>query len=300
MGKFSEIAAGSGPPERMPPERIPVDISVRPYMRDHVSRGRIVLPAVEAMQLLAGAAACLQPGLDVLGMAGSTFRKFLVIDPADEKIAAFARVEAVSADAVTLALMTRQPLKSGFSRNHEHARLRFGSPAADALNTAEPLEIPDGEPDGEPDMQVAADRVYAELVPFGPAYQNIAGSLRLYADCAAAEVRAADYPQSAGPLGSPFPLDAAFHAACVWCQRYQGFVGFPVGFDRRVIRQRTCPGETYSARAFPVTVDQGRCLFDIWLSQPENGAFEVIHGVRMQDVSGGGVRPPGWIGEGRH
>jgi len=289
MGEFSEIAANSGPPERLP-----VDIAVRPYMRDHMSRGRIVLPAVEAMQLLAGAAAAFQPGLDTLVMAGSTFRKFLGIAPADEMIAAFVRVEAVAADAITLALMTRQQLKSGFSRNQEHARLRFGGPAPGEVDAAEAPDMPDG----PPDMQVAAERVYGELVPFGPAYHNLTGNLRLYGGCAAAEVGAPDYPQSEGPLGSPFPLDAAFHAACVWCQRYQGFVGFPVGFDRRVIRQRTRPGETYSARAFPVTVRRNGCLFDIWLSQPENGVFEVIRGVCMQDVSGGGVRPPGWIGEG--
>ena len=278
MGEFSEIAADSGTPERLT-----VEIAVRPYMRDHVSHGRIVLPAVEAMQVLADAAAAFQPGLTPLWMEESTFRRFLVIDPADERIAAFARIEAAGAEGLTLALMTRQQLKSGFARNHEHARLRFGGPAPEELHAAEPPDIPDG----APDMQVAAERVYRELVPFGAAYRNIAGSLRLYAACAAAEVRAADHPQSKGLLGSPFPLDAAFHAACVWCQRYQGFVGFPVGFDRRVIRQVTKPGETYSARAFPVTAGRGRCLFDIWLFQEENGVFEVIRGVCMQDVSGG-------------
>jgi len=36
-------------------------------------------------------------------------------------------------------------------------------------------------------------------------------------------------------LGSPFPLDAAMHAACVWGQRFGGIVPFSCCFEKRVI-----------------------------------------------------------------
>ncbi len=68
---------------------------------------------------------------------------------------------------------------------------------------------------------------------------------------ASAEVSGGDYPEAVGPLGSPFPFDAALHVACAWGQRYRGIVAFPVGFDRREIAVPTRAGETYRCRVVP-------------------------------------------------
>ncbi|MCK7514471.1 MAG: hypothetical protein MZV70_67625 [Desulfobacterales bacterium] len=38
---------------------------------------------------------------------------------------------------------------------------------------------------------------------------------------ASATVSGGNFPEAEGPLGSPFPLDAAMHAACAWGQRYR-------------------------------------------------------------------------------
>ena len=100
-------------------------------------------------------------------------------------------------------------------------------------------------------FEVPAEKVYAELVPFGPAYQNIIGSVYLTEDGAAGLVRGAQSPAPSSPLGSPFPLDAAMHAACAWGQRYRGYVAFPVGFRERIIIQPTRPGEDYYCRVLP-------------------------------------------------
>ena len=100
----------------------------------------------------------------------------------------------------------------------------------------------------------AVDRgkIYPDLVAFGPFYRNVAG-LHLTPGGAVAEIRTpADEagPPPAGLLGSPFALDAAFHVACVWGQRFAGIVAFPVAVDRRriVAATRPVPPPTSSTR----------------------------------------------------
>jgi len=97
------------------------------------------------------------------------------------------------------------------------------------------------------------------------------------------------------PLGSPFPLDAAFHAACVWGQRYAGLVGFPVGFALRWLFAPTRPGSTYTARVFPKKVHPDRFLADIWITDIDGALQEAVLDVVMRDVSGGRIKPPSWI-----
>ena len=69
--------------------------------------------------------------------------------------------------------------------------------------------------------------------PFGPAYHNLKEGVNLWEGMTTAKVYAPDHEGADGILGSPFPLDAAFHAACIWGSDTWGWWGFPwiLAFD---------------------------------------------------------------------
>jgi hypothetical protein len=111
---------------------------------------------------------------------------------------------------------------------------------------------------------------------------------------------AASFSQSISEsLGSPFPLDAAYHCACVWGQRYARMVAFPVGFEKRTIRKHTLPGESYFCRILPVETHSDLLVFDLWIVDENGVLFESSRGVYMKDVSAGRMKPPQWIAEDR-
>lgn len=149
-----------------------------------------------------------------------------------------------------------------------------------------------------PSFSFSSRRLYADLVPFGPAYHNVVGEVSLSPDGASAEVSGGDCREAVGPLGSPFPFDAALHVACAWGQRYRNLVAFPVGFDRREIIRPTRRGQTYICRVFPLP-DEGAALrFDVRLYGEDRQPVEIIGGVKMRDISGGGRKPPAWVRKG--
>ena len=62
--------------------RLPLTIPVKPWFRDHCFAGRIILPAVETMLLLAAKVNELHPEIDIRVMENVRFAKFLDIPPA--------------------------------------------------------------------------------------------------------------------------------------------------------------------------------------------------------------------------
>ena len=147
-------------------------------------------------------------------------------------------------------------------------------------------------------LEITPDQIYRELVPFGPAYHNIAENLLIYKDGAIAKLQApinSNSVDKTGQLGSPFVLDAAFHAACVWGQRYRGIVAFLVGIEKRIIVKPTQPGYTYFSTAIPVRTDSDILMFDICIYGEDNTLYESATGVHMRDVSAGRMKPPSWI-----
>ena len=90
-------------------------------------------------------------------------------------------------------------------------------------------------------------------------------------------------------------LDAAFHAACVWGQRFSGVVAFPVGVETRVVINPTQPGGTYISTATPVRADSDILIFDICIYGEDHTLYEIALGVHMRDVSAGRMKPPSWI-----
>jgi len=72
---------------------IPLEIEILPCFRDHHFGGRVILPAVEALQLLAASTSKAVSKFTPTLMGPASFDKFLVIDPETRKIEAQNRLE---------------------------------------------------------------------------------------------------------------------------------------------------------------------------------------------------------------
>jgi hypothetical protein len=209
-------------------------------------------------------------------------------------VAVFAELVPKPDGGVEAVLLTRHvAAKSGMTRMKAHVRCRFGA-AVDGLDTLPPVPAWRAAP--AETYTLPAGRLYGELVPFGPAFQNVISPVQLGPEGARAVV--AGGPMEGGrslQLGSPFPLDAAFHAACAWSQRFFGVVAFPVAMEQRSIRCRTQPGKHYHADIRFREETGGRLLFDLWLHDREGRLCEYTRGLAMRDVSGGRLQAPGWV-----
>ena len=282
MGEFSEIAE---------PQRLPLAIQVFPCLRDHRFQGKAVFPAVEAMQVLAVSTRAVFPDLDIRSINDARFDKFLFIPPEAETISAFNELRRLPDGRLEANLITRtRAPKAHITRTKTHVPLCFGKQGGADSTIESPF------PDlGTDEFEISSDRLYQELVPFGPAYQNITDRVRMSESGAVAEVHAPIHSTPPGPLGSPFPLDAAFHAACAWGQRYAGVVAFPVGLFHRRVLIPTQPREIYQAVVKPVDPDPALLVFDLALFDAAGTLCESAPGVRMRDVSGGRLTPPEWV-----
>ena len=284
MEKLSEIVHNS---------RIPVIIPVLPHLFDHQFMGKAVLPAVEAIKILVDS---LQTHIDNTGNVGivdACFDKFLFLKENEKFIEAFNDMEVLENGHILSKLVTRfQSGKSSITRLVEHVTIKLSF-------SGKPEEKDGFDPEtlaGEDPFEIDTDTLYRELVPFGPAYRNIREPLAVSPDGAVASVYGGDPIEGANSrLGSPFTLDAAFHAACAWGQRYHHVVAFPVGFSERHIFRPTCFGNNYTALIKPVHSDKKLLVFDIRIYDRQGNIHEMVSGVRMRDVSGGRLKPPEWI-----
>jgi 3-hydroxymyristoyl/3-hydroxydecanoyl-(acyl carrier protein) dehydratase len=274
---------------------LPINITVSPYLQDHRFEGNAVFPAVEALQVLAQAVKEFAPLTDITAITEVRFDKFLLIPPDSKNIDALCSITPYENGDLTAVLQTKTRSKTAaFTRIKEHVTVHY--PRIKPQVTSKPnnpstfgnIEC----------LEISPDQIYRELVPFGPAYQNITENLAIHKDGGLAKLRAPiinDPVEKSEQLGSPFVLDAAFHAACVWGQRYSGVVAFPVGVDTRIILKPTLPGETYIGRIIPVRTDSDLLVFDIFIGGEDNILFESAVGVHMRDVSAGRMKPPSWI-----
>ncbi|SPD74823.1 conserved hypothetical protein [uncultured Desulfobacterium sp.] len=272
----------------------PVDIAVFPYMMDHRFMGHAVLPAVEAMQVLAAFVKEARPDANVTFLTEAKFAKFLYIKPGSEFIAAFADISIYENGDVIASLITKTTSqKSRITRTKEHAAIRF--PGSVMHIPQIPLDITASLEGISFDIQ--AERIYSDLVLFGPAYHNIKGLLHVSYDGAIAEISSPIKPGNDENelLGSPFILDAAFHAACVWGQRFRRIVAFPVGVERRMVFKQTGPDQLFFCRIIPVMTESDFLVFDAWIYDSDGTLFEAVSGIQMRDVSGGAMKPPQWV-----
>lgn len=275
--------------------RLPLAIPVHPYLRDHHFDGKIIFPAVEILQLLAGSAQSYRSDAHVRCMRSASFDRLLPVEEDARVIEACHELEVYESGRISSKFITEGMIKGTTIRREKvHAVVNFtemGEPMAGLpIDVASALEgISYG---------VSSRKLYSDLVPFGPSYQNICGTIFLSVSGAVAHVQGAAHPAPSEPLGSTFPFDGALHAACAWGQRFHNIVAFPVGFEERLIVNPTVPGETYFCRILPALVTGSSLTFDIWIHDLSAGLREYIRGVIMRDISGGRIRPPEWVRNG--
>ncbi len=280
--------------------RLPLPIPVQPCLRDHHFSGKVVLPAVEILQHLAGSLLAYRPETPVRCMRRASFDHFLEIDEHTDTIDAWHELDACENGRLTSRLMstiTHQGTGLNLSpctaikRSKVYATVDFAAP--EDSGPALPMDLAaalDGIVFGIP-----AQALYRDLVPFGPAFQNVTDTIFLNENGALCHAFAAKHPISVEPLGSPFPLDGALHAACAWGQRFHHRVAFPVGFDERRVVHPTVPGELYHGTILPLSVTGDVLRFDIWIFNGEGDLCEELRGVTMKDISRGRIKPPDWI-----
>jgi hypothetical protein len=274
-------------------ERIAVTIPVQPWLADHCFNGKVVLPAVETMLLLAAGVAGNHPEIDIRIMDNARFSRFLEIPPESSSVEVLIECRQNEDDSIHVKMLSRRQFKA-MTRLQEHGEILF-SPAREnhfcvPILTSEPL--------ADPEKEIPVEQVYRELVPFGPSYHTLQETLylcgqeawgRLLAPVLGARDRVRQL------LGSPFPLDGAFHAACVLGQRSADFVAFPVGFDRRIIVKPTQPGGSYCTRVQLLSQTRDELLFDLQIFDDQGQIFESVTGLRMRNVNGVKIKLPEWM-----
>jgi hypothetical protein len=268
---------------------VPVRLPIRPWLRDHCFNGRVILPAVEAMRLLAQTVQHLHPAGNILAMDNAKFQKFLEIPPNQDRIDILVEVGKATIQGIHARLLTRKQLKT-MTRLTSHCELLFGQ-ASDIT----PLPSRPSTSARTPIVLVSAERIYRELVPFGPMYRSLYGQVSLWDDSARGSLRAPDLPLEFTPVGSPFPLDGAMHAACVHGQRLIDFVPFPVGFISRTISKPTEPGKEYGVDVHLRGLSPDELVYDLQIFDSRNRIRETLTGLTMRDVSNGRIKPPDWI-----
>lgn len=268
--------------------RIPLTIPLKPWFRDHCFGGKSVMPAVETMLLLAAKVREIFPEMDIRIMEEVRFAKFLEIPSEVATLDCFVEFAKVSDHRVQMKLLSRTQFKA-MSRMKEHGEILFSS--AHSIDAdAHPARIVNPPQSTGPVAEISVEHLYRELVPFGPTYQTLQESLFLSANEAWGKVKAPelhkDFDSIQAIIGSPFPLDGAFHAACVLGQQSVDFVPFPVGFARRIINRPTQPGCFYNSKVTQVSRTSDEVVFDIVIFDDEKMIYEAVEGVRMRNVTG--------------
>jgi len=282
--------------------RLPVTITIHGYLRDHRFLGKPVFPAVEAMEVLASSTNRYSKDLSVNTITNARFDKFLYIKEDDRVIDAINDLEVHGKGGISATLSTRFRSKTGsITRIKDHASLHF--PGTNTDNTDPPqqhiyeISALEGR-----SFNISSKKLYCDLVPFGRAFCNVKGDIFLTKKGALARITAPLQKSTTGTnkvLGSPFPLDAAFHIACAWGQRFSNIVAFPLGFDKRVIYKPTQSGKDYICRVFPVLKKNNPqdtfLTFDLVICDLEGVLREALFGLKMGDVSSGKIKPPNWV-----
>jgi hypothetical protein len=268
------------------------DIEIHSYLRDHHLEGKVILPAVESLIVLARVVKTNYPQMEMSCLKSAVFSRYLTIIPDIERQPVFVDVGNSRDNVIAVSLLTSIKSKAGtISREVEHARVEFCVAGPKDICTP-PFHVVN-KLKGDC-ISVPSITIYRELVPFGAAYQNIMGDLSVSSEGALAYISGGNNEADEDLLGSPFPLDAIMHAACVWGQRFAGIVSFPVGFEKRIIYQKTKKEEEYMGRVVPVSITKESLLFDAWIYK-NDVMCEYIKGVKMKDVTRGRMCPPDWI-----
>jgi len=263
--------------------RVPITITLHPWYLDHCFRGKAVLPAVETVLLLAARINGIYPQFDITVMEDVHFAKFFEIPPGVATKEALFECGVRDDGRVYAKLLSRTRFKS-MSRIKEHGEISFspdnpGSRPVPDINPAPPAN---------PMIEINAEQLYRELVPFGPNYHTLQGTIYLSDHEAWGLLKAPEFPGEDPVqkiIGSPFPLDGALHAACVLGQQSVDFTPFPVGFGCRVISRPTRPGSCYITRVRQISRTDSELVFDLDIFDDDGRVYESITDLHMRDVS---------------
>jgi len=278
-------------PARPRSDARPVELRNGPELLDHCVNHRAVLPAVETLQVLAREALARDPHLDVRRSREARFLRFVDLPASGEPISAVVEISAKPENSVAATLLTRGSSGSaGVLRAREHAQVVFGPVPAPLTVPLDVAAAPAGVL-----MPLDPQRLYAELVPFGPAFRNALSPVLLGLDAATAMLRAPPHATEPGPLGSPFPLDAAMHVACAWGQRFLHRVLFPAGYAQRHVLRPIPPGTATRAWIVPRERGTDRATFDVRIHDADGDLHEVVLGLELADLFRGELPVPEWI-----
>ena len=261
-------------------------LEIRPWFYDHCFDGQPVLPAVESLVLLAGIVQDEFPGANICLMQKARFLRFFEISKDAPYVDCHITLEKTENSAIRAALLSRR--KTGrFSRMIEHASVDFAAHPPKSNQSLPVFPAGDG-------FSLSRKTMYRDLIPFGPAYQNVLWA-EIFPEGASARL-ATPLHAAVKPLhGSPFLFDSAMHVACAWGQRHAGIVPFPVGFSSRTIREASAPDTRYLTTIRHAGGPRTELTFDIDITDMRGTQIEQIRGLVMRDVSGGRLQPPDWI-----
>lgn len=279
----------SFPADVSEPKHYPVTLPLAPWLFDHHFNGQAILPAVEIMQLLARAAVQLAPSTDVLHMTDASFNRLLALAPGQKQLELTIAI-CEEDSGVRAQLFSRQQFKT-MARMVEHGEVFFGGRSSAGANWI----VRETHCTAQEGLAIGAERVYRELVPFGPAFRTLSDKVTLQGARAQGTLKAPGFAHETNPLGSPFPMDGAMHAACVHGQWTGDFIPFPVGFAARIVHRPTEPGEQYQTCAYLLTQSPQELVYNLEIRDAEQRLRESIHKLRMRDVTAGRLKPPGWI-----
>lgn len=276
----------------------PLQFEPMPHHGDHRFMETPVMAAAETMLFITNACCPMNTVTDPVCMTDAVFLKFIPIaeitpKPESGRTVSFTIEITPQPDQslqVALVALTHSR-KLGLTRSKTHLELSLTH-----------HKIPENaRPSGSPKKalcEVSADRIYNDLIRFGPAFQNLHKKLRI------GQRRIDGVVWSGGKaivnrlpdvLGSPFPFDAAMQAACVWGQFFQGIVAFPEGFAQRIIYQKTRPETHYRIRLALRKADADQFLCDGWIMTSEGAVCEAFYGLSMRDLSRGRLKVPSWV-----
>lgn len=85
----------------------PVTIAVQPWFRDHCFNGKVILPAVETMEIMAGAVKEIEADTLLRGMYDARFSKFLEIPEGVTELSALVEYDERDEGEIGVKLLSR-------------------------------------------------------------------------------------------------------------------------------------------------------------------------------------------------
>jgi hypothetical protein len=278
----------------LPPRQIEVIYPLAGYLKDHHIDGQPVLPAAEALHFMANQVRNHYPTVDTSRMTAIEFTRLLPIDPDTGHIAMPITFRPQTDGRMTTELATLFVSKNAeIKRTITHARATYGAATATPWCAPKQTGV---ESKGDPFI-VSPRQLYEELVPLGPAFQNVAADIALFPDAARSVIKApVSHTPHKSELAAAFVLDAAFHVACAWGQRYRGIVAYPVAIVARRIWKLISPQKRYRAMVTTRNEHPTTLNFDVAIHDMQDDLCESVTGLKMRVMpQTESLQPPKWL-----